>query len=420
MTEESLNQLLFDSLSLVNGSMDAEEPVSDEEFTSLEKGIRNLTDQILEASIFYALGEKFDFAGEKQKAGVHQFIEDLKEQSRQNVVTLGQNVGQVNPNDLFSAEGLRLLRSAVENSVSFLSGRRDALSRADGNRYFHSETKQKLNETSEELVTHYVPVATCLNQSLQTYEESIKLNQAEALFNQMEQSLYQISSIMGQRGIQIAQVLQGKTHFQTLANLLAGLQPLSSVITDREQFKVEKDQLQTAFEQAEAARREIDRLMQTVNTRDSTPQVGRLINESTRKLESAQALIIASAQRLGEKIIAQRQLGVNRVQANHVALRGHFERLAQHLQTFEGWISRVHDIPIWNFFVFDMQWVTEISKNLAFARSKQKVRELTEALYQRHNYIGMIHHLVCLPLLEKYGPSYLKKNETIYSYSLHP
>ncbi len=70
MTEEDeMQQMLYDGLQIANDAFDAKQPVSDEEFAALEKGIREQTDQILETALFDAINKQFDFTQEKQKGG---------------------------------------------------------------------------------------------------------------------------------------------------------------------------------------------------------------------------------------------------------------------------------------------------------------------------------------------------------------
>jgi hypothetical protein len=72
------------------------------------------------------------------------------------------------------------------------------------------------------------------------------------------------------------------------------------------------------------------------------------------------------------------------------------------------WSQEQRNLPIWDLFSFDMQWVTEIVKSLAFDRAQSKIKQLFEALYQRHNYVGFANQVIFLPFLEKFGKHHLK------------
>ncbi|MBS0652609.1 MAG: hypothetical protein JSR39_03685 [Verrucomicrobia bacterium] len=475
LTEEAQNEFLYDILAIANGAMDSEEPVSEEECAAIEQAIREQTDQILEASIFYALEEKFDFAGEKQKAGVSQFVQELKNQSDSIAQRLRFNRALVNPFAPLSQNTLALLRSSIDDSVNFQRGRLEALSRSDGNRHFHTETKQKLNETSQQLATHFTPITDHLNHSLRIYEETMQTEQGNQLLGEMDQALTQIQSIFARQGIQTAQINQAVQYSESVQSGLGRFRSLSHIFSNQQQLNPHWNQLQTALSQAQAARHHVDILMQTIplferiliaktqslssqelsaearqnervlatliqtlpasfphrNLLDqvlnlmhaTTPEairnanyeyhqnLGVMIRQAGHSLQVSKDLGWLAAEQLKAKGAQYRQYAAEHIAQNQVGLQSRLNQLNQGLDTFQEWVEEVHDIPIWNFFVFDMQWATEITKDLAFGRAKQKVQELTGALYQRHNYIGIVHQMVFLPVLQHHGPQYLNLSQ---------
>ncbi len=471
MTEESMDELFFDILSIANGSFDASEPVSDEEFAGIEKGIRDLSDQILESSIFYALGEKFDFTGNKQRAGVHQFTEDLKTQSRETIAGLRQAIDQVQPQGPITPQTELLLRTSIQNSVAFQRGRMDALSRADGNRNFHTETKLKLNELSQALVVHCTQIGPVLNQSLQNYEQSVKFDQGIRHLNQMQDCLNQIETTICLQGVQTRQILNGKAQFETLLQTLTSHRSLSALFPNQEQYDIDKMQIEAAIALAERSRRELDtftqaiHLFQRVKTakqdildisttsaelrenerilvnliqtlpssyphRQLLDQILALMHATTldeleessrqyhhnmmnlmmgpiQSLQTAQQQIRTAKQQFTEKMAHARITATESIDQNRQSLQVLLDQIRAHLEAFDRWVGEVHDIPFWNFFIFDMQWVTEITKDIAFSRAKLRVQELINALYQRHTTIGIANNLFFRPFLQKYGPQYL-------------
>ncbi len=472
MTEEAQNELLFDLLAIANGAMDADEPVSEEECAALEKAIRDQIDHILEASIFYALGEKFDFTGERQKAGVHQFIQDLKDQSAGIATNLASNRLLINPFTSTNPRMHDILRNSIEASVRFQRGRLDALSRADGNRSFHTETKQKLNETSQQLAAHFTPITDHLNHSLRIYEETMQIEQGDHLMIRIDQALTQVQAIFSQQSIQTAQIAQSAQHKENIQEALNQFRSLSPLFINQQQLHSDSNQLQSAISQTQSMRQNMDILMQTLplferilisrtqclgsptlpaeakeNERilatliqtlptsfphchllnqvlnlinAKTPEaiaqankeyqlnLGAMIQEAEHSLQTSKNLAWVTAGQMKEKVAAYRHYAAQHIAQNQNGLHDRLELLTRDLGTFNKWIEEVRDMAIWNFFVFDMQGITEITKDLAFGRAKQKVNELIEALYQRHNYVGAMHHLVLLPFLKHHGPQYLR------------
>lgn len=55
-----------------------------------------------------------------------------------------------------------------------------------------------------------------------------------------------------------------------------------------------------------------------------------------------------------------------------------------------------------------MEWITDMTKNLAFDRANAKIQQLLVALYQEYNYSGALQHLILFPFLKKHAPHYLK------------
>ncbi|MGE3534677.1 MAG: hypothetical protein AB7H48_07580 [Parachlamydiales bacterium] len=473
LTEQAQNEFLYDILAIANGAMDSDEPVSEEECAAIEQAIREQTDQILEASIFYALGEKFDFAGEKQKNGVRQFVQDLKDQSDNIAQTLRFNRALINPFAPLNQNTLANLRNSIEASANFQRGRLEALSRSDGNRYFHTETKQKLNETSQQLANHFTPITDHLNQSLRIYEETMQTEQGDRILREMDRALTQVQAIFARQGIQTAQINQAAQHAENVESALGQFRPLSHIFNNQQQLNPDWNQLQSALSQAQATRHHVDILMQTIplferiaiaktqslstnalsaearqnertlatliqtlppsfphrNLLDqvlnlmyaATPQeitnanhefhqnLGVMIREAGHSLQISKDLVWLAAEQLKAKGAQYRQSAAERIAQNQVGLQSRLDQLTGGLDAFQQWAHEVHEIPIWNFFVFDMQWATEITKDLAFGRAKQKVQELTGALYQRHNYIGIVHQMVMLPFLQHYGSQHLRQ-----------
>jgi hypothetical protein len=164
--EEEMKQMLYDGLQIANDAFDVQQPVSDEDFIAIERGIREMTDQILETAIYHAIGEKFDFTNTKQKTGITAFNTTLKTKTLAFSLALRRAAEEISSGAVITAADLQSkITSMIKTSADYNRDRVDALSLADGNRHFHMATKSHFNQVSLELSTYYTtPLSTILNQ----------------------------------------------------------------------------------------------------------------------------------------------------------------------------------------------------------------------------------------------------------------
>ena len=131
----------------------------------------------------------------------------------------------------------------------------------------------------------------------------------------------------------------------------------------------------------------------TKNSTDSQLQIVRLRHINAELQPRLMQLITEFAHRLGK----------NKKEID--ALKQEVVKNSQALQVMT---QAEKDLPIWNLFIADMQWVTETVKNLAFDRARGKIQQLFNSLYQRRSYVGFINQVALLPFLEKFGKNHLK------------
>jgi hypothetical protein len=98
----------------------------------------------------------------------------------------------------------------------------------------------------------------------------------------------------------------------------------------------------------------------------------------------------------------------HRYAQNKRAIEDRAQQITLNSTALEQWAQEQNDLPIWTLFLFDMQWITETVKNLAFDRARAKTQQLFDSLYQRHNYIGFLNQVALLPFLEKFGKHHLR------------
>jgi hypothetical protein len=144
-----------------------------------------------------------------------------------------------------------------------------------------------------------------------------------------------------------------------------------------------------------------------VHARSFADQVARGQDEIQQGFQQIQDRLRQSHADLNQAVQQERAHSQRIIEQNRETLQNTVGRLQGELGRMEEWTRRVHELPIWNFFIGDMQWVTENIKNIAFDRAKSKVQQIMEALYQKHNYHGMIQQILFLPFLEKHGKQHL-------------
>jgi hypothetical protein len=467
--EDELKQMLYDGLSIANNSFEDAEPVTDQEFTVLEKGIKEMADQILETAIFYAVDEKFDFTNEKQKRGITQFMQTMKVQSGSFARQINRVAGEIAQNQLNGEALMEKVTSMVNHSAQFSRQRVDALGKADGNRNFHTETKYHLNELSRNLLAHCNPItrqlsgikkradralyfdklirplslsSACNRTLAHALQNPRLLPQDVTTCNAQHLQLLQHLAVLRQnrcpdplaseiqRSIQeLGTSLQKTQEAQKADEILRALYPLfNQLILDKQ-----RNSSSSVLKQNERKLREL------INTLPSVDQKNRL-NRQVNSIMAAQ-----SRETIEQQGARFRSLYVECNSQNSIQENTHFHHMRRSQQTLHNrlngaiedftaqfntqktiiqsssnalipqidalntWSQAQHDLPLLNLFVFDMQWATETVKNLAFDRAQSKIKQLFESLYQKHNYIGLVNQGVLLPFLEKFGKHHLKK-----------
>jgi hypothetical protein len=469
--EEEMRQMLYDGLSIANQSFDEAQHVSDADFATLERGIRELTDQILETAIFHAIEEKFDFTNEKQKRGIRNFIGTLKEQSNAFALQMNQFCRELGDGRLSAEEQLGKISSMIECSSRYNRDRVDALGKVDGNRNFHTETKHHFNELSRQLLTHCNPLAGKLN-TMKTHVDQISFHdrllrplllQAH-ICQTLDRPLHNQRLSSQDLIVCKTQLALFRRHFTDLQRhrcplpltdeMQRSLQEFATALQKIEYTQKTDETLRSAyqiFSELKAAK-----LAALDNPAIPTPRilerqlVGRIyeLPSEQKTILNEAILSLANARNIGEAEAASQSFyslqmrfnTTNFVQENQslatlvrinselqtrvrqtieefahqiavdkAALRQHSIEASNQVGILNGWAQGQNELPIWNLFVFDMQWVTETVKNLAFDRAQGKVKQLFQSLYEKHNYIGVINQGVLIPFLEHFGKHHLKK-----------
>jgi hypothetical protein len=470
--EDEMLQMLHSSLGIANNAFDVSEPVPEAEFAAVEKGIRDMTDQILETTLFHAIGEKFDFTNAKQKQGVSQFMSALKAETQRFSATLSPLAAPIGHSEPLTASDLKhKITAMIDASSLYNSERVKALGIADGNPHLHTETKHHLNELSRQLLTRSTPLSDRLN--------TMKSESDDMLFcDQLLQPLL----MSRHSGCSLVENLQNRRtsleDFASCKHLLLALgrhleklhlnrcpqdlldtiqchqrESLASIETIETLQTTERllQQTHVLFLQLRQKKiaemntppsselRELEQQLNTLlNALPSLDAQARLKELSSSLMQATQTdSALSTAARFSSACIdigASNLTAINRnlemlkqsqspfqnrlsqsireytqlYTRNQTSIQAHARELVTEAGNLNTWTQNQNEQPIWNLFAFDMQWVTEITKTLSFDSARTKIQQLFTALYQRHNYIGFTNQVVLLPFLKHFGAHHLK------------
>ena len=449
--ENELKQLIYDGLFTANDFFGVNQPVPDEEFAAVERGTKELMEQVLEQVVFHAVRDKFDFTNVRQRRGIDQFMLAFKAQSRQFATAIHPIAQSLTNNPAMTPEQLsNKLSEMIRQSTEFNRERVAALGAADGNPNFHTETKLKLNELSRQLLDQYCnPIAQRLNQmkgmadamkghyqsirTLHQYQNDLNGSNLPALQTHLENLRRNGYAETANLTARHQEYTGAKTNFDQLQQSQVLLERLSPLISGLEQEKLahptqsssrlktlerELSEITNALPNLEQKRR-LNELILSIIRAARVEDIRSLSTNLTSAVAQIRAGNTLEIQRQGPALIeikarlqqyvqqaiqeCTRQYGINKAEISARAAQ-----IAQSAPALNTWADQQQNLPIWDLFAFDMNWVTETVKTLAINRAKSKFQQLFDAIYQRHNYIGFVNQTLLLPFLEKYGKDYLK------------
>ncbi len=364
------------------------------------------------------------------------------------------------------------ISTLIEASAKYNKDRVDALALSDGNRSFHTETKYHFNEVSRHLLGHCTPLSNRLNQMKSQADEMLffdKLLQPIILSGHIQRSIREKLENPRLSSDDLAfcklQLILLKEHLTTLRrnrcptplieDIQRRCQEFSTAMDSIETLQKAEDILQKAqllalrLQHEKCARvgthpsaslkaleKQLCTLLSTLPFPDQKQQLNELVlslmlattaegaRSASARLSSKHVEICArnfsEANRQMESLRSTRESFQNilaisieefthNYAQNQTSIQRHAEQAAIEVERLNQWAQAQHNLPIWTPFIFDMAWVTETVKNLAFDRANAKVTQLFDALYERHNYVGFVNQVALLPFVEKFGKHYLKK-----------
>ncbi|MES2121751.1 MAG: hypothetical protein V4492_03105 [Chlamydiota bacterium] len=450
-SQTMLRQSLYEMLCVTNESFGSEGTVTDAEFLSIQKGISELRDQLLEATTLHAVEELLDFTNAKQQRDLDQFMTEFKGQSLQFTCRLQHELYETT--QILNNSSLPLqakITELVEMSIQFHNDRLNALSKADGNRNLHTSTKQDLNVISQEMINHSTPLAGSLNEMKRAVDQAASserflpdLSHLQTFLGSLQPHLHKDRLSPEEKEFCTIQLDLAQVHMNSLREKNFPLVEQNSLELQLHQLRgaldaaylrqKEKEALQEITWQMmelQYAKRhhsptaQIQELNQSLHSKISTlsfPDHRRTAYECLQALAFAQTeeAIHSAAMRWQGEHYGISCLNDNHIQSDLNHMRSHcaslqhrlhesshqylnsfaqakhaIQNLLQHAtvqaQHLYHWSNHRAGPNLWNIMPFDMHWVTETVKSVAFLSAQDKMQMLLDTLHLRHNIIGFM------------------------------
>ena len=456
MQKGEMENLVYEGLCIANETFEHQTQVSDVDFTNTEKAIRKLIDEILEASIFDLINKQCDFKREKEKKGLKKFFRSLKKDTLQftkEIKNLSKSIATHLPKDpkaLVKATG-----KMVAASEKFHKERLDALFGADKNSNFHSEVKGTLSELSSELKDLSEPLASKMNQMKQWADQAAMSDQYVERLKKSQTTALSLSNVKKKSIPSISKHLKTlQKHLSFLRDHGAPKKMLQTLETQVTKIKSKGKQLKEIQNAKECLANMEDLFSQIANEKldEPTPSSKRkgwekefaslhkelpssklgkelleifqafLAASNPKKIKEARKRFDLTHDRLSERLRRQREQVLPKVkkaaeslhsslskqitssgrlkQENRKKIKRINQEILQQTPKLSQWVSKQRASPIWTLFLFDMQWIVDISKNLAKQRAESKVNDVFKSLYQPSILSGMIHIGALVPFLK--------------------
>ncbi len=456
------DDLLYNCLTIANSTFEPPVSISKKEFAGLESGISEIVGQILESSIFYALDNAFDFEGKKEKKGIDRFFRGLK----RNVLSCTRTM-----RSRLQGDSRGKATSVIKEAIRLHQNQVDRLAQVDGNSNFHTQTKQKLNDVSMQLIERWKTLGTYLNKLAPSQEMLDQLTHSEKVLKQCKEHVGtlveylidhptrkdRISSIRLELGkfTHSIQKYEECRHSKTVLKELRSVQTeLQTAICEIDTLTSDYNTLQEALPHlrrikkaqqtalwkgaSEEPQQHAKKLKQVMKRLSSSTEMDSIISKITPLLKAPSTQLINTTHRsIKEHLITlinrkdelirsdlpnlqriskrlQRSIRTKQAESKNKSARiqqrmeKHIHIIHRELDQLDHFVEDLHNIPILSLLPFDMQWVNDTSQQIAYDLANAKVQQLLIALYQKHNYASAINQLLIHPFLETHGKHHLK------------
>ncbi len=467
-TEEGMREVFYNSLGVAINTFDVQPPIPPQDHAAVSKGIEELTDQILESAIFNALEKVFDFTNTKQRNGINLFFRSLKNQTQTFANTIEQNAQEILQGAQVNSASK--ISDMVKESLEYHRRRVEELGKAEGNRFFHTETKYKLNELSKNMLPHCTALAEPLNRLKNLSDE--RTNQEKILHpilacHQINRSIHEkiqrtefSSDDLAYCKVQIALM---QTHLETLkqnrcpsafTDLLGNqCQELTTSLETLDKLQKTKpllfavDSLIVKLKEEKLVRlgnspspllrlseKEMCNITKALPFEDQKELLNQkllylMLAHTEEGVREAAAQFRATYLQIVQKndvdyvqytlrlratndvsytrLLQSIQESSSRYAQNKLAIEADLREVVTKSRQLNQFVQGQNEISLFNLFAFDMHWIQETTKNIAFNRAKAKCEELRRTMYQRPILIGALNQGL-FSFLQGFGPQHLK------------
>ena len=467
MHDNELLELCYTGFSVANACFDPQISVTPAQIQALDKGTGDQIDRILEAMLLYLLSNKLDISNSKQQEEVNKFIATLRSQTQTLAANLNENCKKIHSRPEGGAQDL--IEELINLSRTFLNARILDLGQADGNRFFHSETKNRLNLLIEKLGEVHQPISHTINGMIQLQKEINKQREIQKIIIKSREKLSALENLLCAETAPLnpmsSSMVDPQKNLTQLAKLIENpdntLEKLSGQLSNT-RAQIEKNQtlyslMKTIFSQfntfIQCKRTHINRRNQQVTTlyknlntlleqapqmhqnrllphlqaamtassvgalmvvnAEFTREYSTLFNQVVTQLQKAQTEFRKIHENIGFHLTKEEQAAEKEVNNTNASLKKlNEEELPHCIENLSQWGKNVQDITIYNIVLFNhMQWIQEMIRGLAMWRARIFVAEIRAIFVQRHMYESLIHQALLL-FLHAHGPEFLQTQLT--------
>lgn len=189
--EDQLHKLLYKFTSLVNTVYAEGKSYPVDEVAATEKKLTQLSDRILNLSILTAVGDKFDFTGDKEQCETNRQIETLRVKTEELVTQADSHLNELSRiQDFTSIAAKAKLKEVVDEALAY-----EMECSANS---FESKSSSLNADNKEELKARYLQVAKNSEPYVQSISKMRIAQQEISEYAQLQPELLQIADISGQ------------------------------------------------------------------------------------------------------------------------------------------------------------------------------------------------------------------------------
>lgn len=404
LKESELLALFHDVLTITDSAFEPP-PVTELPFKAIDKGINDLTNEILESMIYYLLNDKLDYNNAKQQRAIAKFTITFKSQTKNFMSDINRQMVIIENSTHSFEDRTRAIREMVILAHSFLNKRIEELGKADGNFFLHPETKNQLHLLTKEFKEKIHPISRIFNEMMRLQNQLNVLEISTTSLPAARDLVHNITDILGT----LTERTQGNEAnvFQALEQLNHHMERLRNSASEQigelaefhSQFLKTQMKVQSAYKNASLLRK---------NSRLFIQAHRRLMTLAQRNLAYEQHRLKNIKAEMDFYFIREINRAIKKKTHNTPLIPEKNTLLKFHLTALASWEKQVRTMTLHNIVFFNhIEWIQQMIHSFALSRTKAMVDEIRAAFIQRHFYECFIRQAV-LSLLQSHGKQFLK------------